>query len=593
MLCSPHNHESSRGEEAMSKKTIQTRRKVLLLSVLVLGVLLLRAQTLAGAQTLEERVKEFTLKNGMRFLVVERHEAPVVLCSIAFDVGSANDWPSMSGASHLLEHMMFKGTRQIGTKDYKKEIPYIRKTDLLGERTIALRKEIGEWRFTIFQAFEREVIVGFTAAERECIGTDQYNEIKLFVEKVRGMSTMPYTLTSTPYLIEDRGKNFLDLYLEYKLAWGEIGRLLDEQRRYIERDELIETYTNNGAEKLNAFTSYDYTLYYVYLPANKLSLWMTMESDRMENPIFREFWSERNVVMEERRLGENNADRVLSEAFFSVAFSASPYKQPIIGWMGDLQALDRKKLIEYHRVYYAPTNAIAVIVGDVDQKIVKKMAQHYFEQIPAQTTPPPADTREPEQTGERRVVVEHFANPRLMIGYHKPTYPHPDDVTLQVLSRILASGRTSRFYKMLYEKKKLTAGPPWAYSGPGSRYDNLLIIGAEPRHPHTLEEVEAAIYEEIERLKREPVADRELQRIKNQYEAWLIRRMGSNPTIAFQLASTQIVRGDYRAMLNEVEMIKKVSADDVMEAAKRYLVERNRTVGYRIQVKKEAGKDDR
>jgi predicted Zn-dependent peptidase len=188
-------------------------------------------------------------------------------------------------------------------------------------------------------------------------------------------------------------------------------------------------------------------------------------------------------------------------------------------------------------------------------------------------------------------VVENVANPQLMIGYHKPTYPHPDDSTLQVLSRILASGRTSRLYKVLYEKKKLTAGPPWTYSGPGSRYDNLLIIGAKPRHPHTLEEVEAAIYEEIERLKREPVADRELQRIKNQYEAWLIRRMGSNPWIAFQLANAYMTMGDYRAMLNEVEMIKKVSAADVMEAAKRYLIERNRTVGYRIQVKQEAGKD--
>jgi predicted Zn-dependent peptidase len=189
------------------------------------------------------------------------------------------------------------------------------------------------------------------------------------------------------------------------------------------------------------------------------------------------------------------------------------------------------------------------------------------------------------------VVVEHVANPQLMIGYHKPTYPHPDDSALQVLSRILASGRTSRLYKAIYEKKKLTAGPPWAYSGPGDRYDSLLIIGAKPRHPHTLEEVEAAIYEEIERLKREPVTERELQRIKNQYEAWLIRRMGSNIWIAFQLAYTQITRGDYRAMLNEVEMIKKVSAADVMEAAKRYLIERNRTVGYRIQVKRETGKD--
>ena len=159
--------------------------------------------------------------------------------------------------------------------------------------------------------------------------------------------------------------------------------LLDRQRRYIVTDELTELYTRNGAEDWNAFTSYDYTLYYVYLPANRLALWMTMESDRMEYPIFREFWSERDVVMEERRLRENDPDDVLNEAFFSIAFSASPYKQPIVGWMGDLQALDGKKLREYHRAYYAPNNAIAVIAGDVDPKTVKRMAQEYFEPIPA------------------------------------------------------------------------------------------------------------------------------------------------------------------------------------------------------------------
>jgi predicted Zn-dependent peptidase len=580
-------------EKLMLKRCIHILSLTCVLLMLSPAILFLFHLPPARAETLEDKVKEFTLKNGMRFLVVERHEAPVVMCAVAFDVGAANDWPSMSGVSHLLEHMLFKGTRQIGTTNYIKEIPYIRKTDELGERTIALRKEIGEWRFALFKEYERQVIAGFSEDEKKLIGTDQNKQITLFVEKVRAMPTLPAALASTPYLIADRGKNFLDRYLEYRLAWGEIKRLLDRQRRYIVTDELTELYTKNGADFWNAFTSYDYTLYFVYLPANRLSLWMTLESDRMEHPIFREFWSERDVVMEERRLGENDPDDVLREAFFSVAFSASPYKTPIVGWMSDILAIDRERLTAYHRVYYAPNNAVAVIVGDVDLKTIKKMAQEYFEPIPAQQAPPAVETREPAQAGERRVVVEHTANPQLMIGYHKPAYPHPDDVVLEVLSRILAVGRLSRLYKTVYEKKKLTAGPPWAYSGPGNRYDNLLIIGAEPRHPHTLEQVEAAIYEEIEQLKREPVTERELQRIKNQYEAWLIRRMDSNITIAFQLAYAQSTKGDYRAILNKVEMIKKVSAADVMEAAKRYLIERNRTVGYRIQVQKEANKDAR
>jgi predicted Zn-dependent peptidase len=577
----------------MSKKPLRLNSWSLWLIVFLLAFVFLPSLAPAYAQTLEDRVKGFTLKNGMQFLVVERHEAPVVMCALAFDVGSANDWPSMSGVSHLLEHMMFKGTRQIGTTNYTKEIPYIRKTDELGERTIALRKEIGEWRIKQFRDFKRNVIAGFTDEEKERIGTDRYRQNKLLVEKIRAMEhrgEFPDSLTSTPYLLEDGGKSFLDLYLEYLLAWGEIGRLLDEQRQYIVKDEFSETYTKNGADFWNAFTSYDYTMYYVYLPANRLELWMTMESDRMANPVFREFWPERDVVMEERRLGENDPDDVLREAFFSVAFSANPYQRPVVGWMSDILAIDRKQLTAYHRVYYAPNNAVAAIVGDVDHRTVKRMAERYFASIPAQTPPPPVETREPEQTGERRVVVEHTANPQLMIGFHKPTYPHPDDITFQVLGGILSRGRTSRFYREIYEKKKLTADPPWTYSGPGSRYDNLFIIGAEPRHPHTLEEVEAAIYEEIERLKREPVAERELERIKNQEEARLIQRMGSNIAMAFQLAYAHTVLGDYRAIRDRVERIKKVTPDDIMAAAKRYLTERNRTVGYRVQV--EEGSED-
>jgi len=550
----------------------------------VLGFLI---QNLAISETLEEKVKEFDLKNGMKFLVVERHEAPVVFCAIIFDVGSANEWPNVTGISHLLEHMMFKGTKMMGTKDYKKEIPFIEKTDELGERTIELRKEIGDWRFEIFKKFKKQVINSFTDKEKERIGADKYEQNKLFVERVRTMKTLPESLTSIPYLIEDEGKNFLDLYLEYELAWGEVTHLLDEQREYVVKNELWETYMNNGSRFLNAGTSYDFTVYFVYLPANRLELWMTIESDRMDSPVFREFWSERNVVMEERRLGENDPDDVLSEAFHSVAFTACPYKWPVVGWMSDLLTIDRKELVEYHRIYYAPNNATAVLVGDVEFEALKSMARKYFEPIPAQTPPPAVETHEPEQRGERRVVIEHTANPKLMIGYHKPPYPHPDAITLRVLSNLLAGGRTSRMYKTIYEEKELTAKPPSVYTGPGERYDNLLVISAEPRHPHTLEEVEGAIYEELEKLKTEPATERELQRIKNQIDAQMIRQMGSNLGIAFQLAIGHLYMGDYRAMFRMIERVKQVTAEDVMHVAEKYLTQKNRTVAYRFKVEKE------
>jgi predicted Zn-dependent peptidase len=335
---------------------------------------------------------------------------------------------------------------------------------------------------------------------------------------------------------------------------------------------------------LNAGTAEDFTVYFVYLPANRLELWMDLESDRMDTPIFREFWIERDVVMEERRLADNDPDDVLDEAFNSVAFTACPYKWPVLGWMSDLLTIDRHELAAYHQRFYAPNNATACVVGDVDLEAVRKMAKKYFGPIDAQDPPAPIETREPEQKGERRVVVEHDANPRLKIGWHKPMYPDPDAVVFDVITSVLSDGRTSRLYTSIYEDQQLTASPPRAYTGPGNRYDNLMVVMADPRHPHTLEEVEQALYAEIDRLKTEPVADRELQRIKNQIDANQIRQLGSNLGIAFTIMMGQLYMGDYRAMFRYYDMIKEVTPEDVMRVADKYLTEKNRTVAWRVQV---------
>ncbi len=288
-----------------------TRTSFLFAVVLAALSLLVLAQAQVAAQTLEEKVKTFDLKNGMKFLVVERHEAPVAFCAVAFNVGAANEWPNVTGISHMLEHMMFKGTEMMGTKNFAKERPYFEKTDALGEKTIALRKEMGEWRFARFQAFGRQVLESFSKEEKERIGADKNEQNKLLAAKIRGMAQLPDSIGAVPYLVKDGGVNYLDKYLEYELAWGEIARLLDEQREYMVKDELWGQFMNNGSRFLNAFTSNDMTVYLEYLPANRLELFMVLESDRMEKPIFREFWSERDVIMEERRLGENDPDETL------------------------------------------------------------------------------------------------------------------------------------------------------------------------------------------------------------------------------------------------------------------------------------------
>lgn len=554
--------------------------------------LLVLAQAQVAAQTLEEKVKDFDLKNGMKWLVVERHEAPVAFCAVAFNVGAANEWPNVTGISHMLEHMMFKGTEMMGTKNYKKEIPYIEQTDALGDKTIALRKEMGEWRFKRFQAFGRQVIESFSKEEKDRIGSNKDEQNKLMAAKIRGMAKLPDSIGAVPYLVQDGGVNYLDKYLEYELAWGEIARLLDEQREFMIKEELWGLFMNNGSRFLNAFTSNDMTVYLEYLPANRLELFMLLESDRMEKPIFREFWSERDVIMEERRLSENDPDETLGEAFYSVAFTASPYKWPVVGWMSDLQTIDRKELQKYHDMNYAPNNAIGIVVGDVSVEQVKKLAEKYFGSIPAQPAPPRLETREPEQRGERRVVLEHTANPKLMIGFHKPIYPNPDAEPLAVLESILAGGRTSRLYKTVYEEKQLVAEEPRVYDGPGERYDNLMVIEALPRAPHTLEEVEQAILEEIEKIKKEPVTERELQRVMNQIDANMTRSLGSNLGIAFQIALGQLYYGDYRANFRSIERMKKVTAADIQRVANEYLKESNRTVAYRVQKEAQAGAEE-
>jgi predicted Zn-dependent peptidase len=262
--------------------------------------------------------------------------------------------------------------------------------------------------------------------------------------------------------------------------------------------------------------------------------------------------------------------------------------------MSDLQTIDRKELQKYHDLYYAPNNAVGIVIGDVKLDQVKKLAKKYFEPIAAGPDPPGIETREPEQRGERRLTFEHTANPKLMMGFHKPVYPHPDVPAITVLESILAGGRTSRFYKSIFEDKQLTAEELNVYDGPGDRLDNLLIIEAKPRSPHTLEEVEGAILEEIDKLKTEPVSDRELQRVKNQIDADMIRALGSNLGIAFRVAFAQLLYGDYHAMFRNFERVKEVTAEDVQRVARQYLTEANRTVAYRIQTegKKKEGEEE-
>jgi predicted Zn-dependent peptidase len=471
--------------------------------------------TLAWGADLEGKVIEHRLANGMKLLMVERHASPTVAAWVRFKVGSVNESSEERGIAHMLEHMLFKGTKTIGTKNYAAEVPILNQI----EETARM------------------------------LMTERLKRDKADQKKIKELSGLLATLQA-------------------------------EDDKYVVPDEYSELFAKNGGVGFNAFTGKDTTAYLINLPANKLELWADIQADRMLNPVLRQFYTERNVVMEERRRSyDAEPAGKLWEDFLATAFQVHPYGKPVIGWPSDIENLSRTKAENFLHKYYAPNNAVVAIIGDIDPQKTISLVEKYFAGIPPGSPVPPVAAEEPEQRGERRVEVIGDAEPELIIGFHKPTLPSPDDYVFDVIDMLLADGRTSRLYKKLVEEKQLATDVSTA-AVPGSLYPNLFIIGATPRAPHTVKEVEDAIYVELDRLKSEPVSKRELQRILNNMEASEIRSMGSNGGLAYRLTEYEATAGTWRYFFEHRKNVAKVTPDDIMRVAKKYLVRENRTVGY-------------
>ena len=558
------------------------RRVLTALLFAVVAVVAVLAPVAAFSQTLEEKVQEFTLENGMKFLVVERHEAPVFFGGIAFKVGSIDERPGIYGVSHLLEHMLFKGTQSVGTTDYKKERAFLEREDALAEEAKRIALRIEPWRLEYFDDLATGLVASFSDEDRAVIGTDKALELELLIEQMTAQGP-PADLAAIPGLVTEGGTGYFDLYLSLKKAQMDLYDTMAEHRTLIVNNEFGDIYGANGERMLNAGTSNDATFYMVSLPSNRLELWMLMESDRLENPVFREFYSERDVVTEERRMSENSPNDMMYETFMATAFEASAYGNPILGWMSDLRYITRGDLENYYRQHYGPNNAVALLAGDVRLEDVKRLAEKYFGPVKRTPATAPVLTADAPQRGERRVVLKEDAKPSLAIGYHIPKAPHPDSYALDMLASVLSNGRTSRFYKNVHEAQGLTREAPEMDTGPGSRLDPLLSISADPKEPHTLAEVEAAIYAEVERIKNEPPAARELERVVNQREAQLVRSLGSNIGLAFAIGWAEAVRGNWRTVLTDLERLKAVTPEDVSRVAAKYLTEENRTVVWLVE----------
>ena len=467
----------------------------------------------AWAQALEGRVRRITLDNGLRVLVVRRGTAPVFSANLRVLAGSVDDAGGATGLAHLFEHLAFKGTSTIGTKDARAEAGILD----------ALDRAVGD--------LHRELDRGAAADAAR-------------LERLR----------------------------------SEIQALGTRQQALVVKDEFSQILTRNGAAGLNASTGQDLTSYVVSLPANRLELWCLLESARLRDPVLREFYSERDVVLEERRARLDNqpSGRLYAE-LLSAAFEAHPYRVPAIGWASDLERLTRPRAEAFRRTYYAPGNTVAALVGDVDPDAAERLVRRWFGGLPAAPPPPRPVTVEPPQDGERRVMVEFDAEPRLMIAFHKPAWPHPDDPVLEVIDSLLTSGRTSRLYRSLVLESQV-ASDVSSFEAPGERYPNLFVIAAEPRSPHTTAEVETAVLRELRRLAEEPVGEREMQKIRNQVEAASVYPLRSNAGLAAQLTYFEILTGDWKGLPAYVAAIKAVSAAQVREVARRTFTPANRTV---------------
>jgi len=353
-----------------------------------------------------------------------------------------------------------------------------------------------------------------------------------------------------------------------------------EANKYVVLNEFGQIVESNGGEGMNAFTNNDETGYNYSFPSNRVELWAYLESERFLHPVMREFYKERNVVMEERRMRTDSAPiGRLVEQFESAAFVAHPYHRPIVGFMSDLQSFSATDAQKFFDKYYIPANMTVGVVGDVKSAEVMPILEKYFGRLPAKPKPEELATVEPPQMAERRVVLYDQAQPFFIEGYHRPDYRDKDDVVYDAISDLLSNGRTSRLYRALVRDKKIAAQTAGFGDFPGQKYPNLFVFYAVPLPGHSNKEMEDAIHAEIERLKTEDITADELKMVKTRAKAGLLRSLAENEGLAQSLATAQARYGDWRELFTDIDRIDKVTKEDIRRVANQTFVNTNRTIG--------------
>ncbi|MCU0247516.1 MAG: insulinase family protein, partial [Bryobacter sp.] len=440
-------------------------------------------------------------------------------------VGSANERPGITGIAHLFEHMMFKGTPTIGTKDARRDLEIIADQERVRDQ---IRREEAKLR----AAFRRGEIDDLLKPENR-----------------------------PPQLKE----------LDQQFA-----ALVQQQREVLVKNEFDRIYTTAGASGMNAFTSEDMTCYFITVPANKLELWMWMESERLLRPVFREFYAERDVVFEERRMRtESTPLGRFQEQFNAMFWDAHPYHWPVIGWASDIPAISKAQADEFYATFYAPQNLTLVLVGDFSAAAAAAEAERYFGRIPrGPREAPEVVTWEPAQQAEKRMYAEAETNPQVDVLWHTVPFGHRDSYVLDVLARLLST-RTGRLYKGLVLGSEVATE---VYAQQDSRkWAGLFNAGGEAKEGRTPEDVERGIYAEVQKLADAEVPAEELQKVKNNFAAYEYRKLSGNMPVLFQLMLYDGY-GNWREINEAGGRYQAVTAADVQRVAKQYFTKENRAV---------------
>ncbi len=491
-------------------------RALRLCTILLTAVICLPSQDL---KEFEKKVTEFTLSNGLHFIVAERHEAPVVSFHTYVNAGSVDDPSGETGIAHMFEHMAFKGTETIGTRDWPSEKKALDAVEEVYDRLEAERNKGPK-------------------ADATRIGVLQ----------------------------------------------AQVRMAIDSAEAYVVPNEYLRIIEVNGGAGVNAGTALDSTEYHYSLPSNRMELWFLMESQRFLRPVLREFYKERDVVLEEHRMRvESDPQGKLTQDLLATAFAAHPYRNPTGGWPSDIVSLRRADAKEFFDKYYVPANITMAMVGDVNPAEAKRMAERYFSPLPARPLPPRLHTEEPPQPGPKTAVVNSPTQPIAAIAYKRPDQYGKEDPVFNVISLILSSGRTGLLYKELVQEKKIALAAQARATFPDGRYPNLFVFSLAPSVGHTVDEDLKALDDLLGRFKARRVDAETLARVKTKARAGVIRRLDNNAGLARMLATYYASFGDWRKLFTSIDNLNQVTADDVQRVARQYFVLPSRTVVYIAQ----------